>query len=76
MERYVYNYSRIILVAPPTKPVKFSNEFPWWLVALILVLAVMAVCVHLLRRRGILIPFWLFRRTSRMRTMVNIPKGK
>jgi serine protease AprX len=76
MERYVYNYSRIILVAPPTKPVRFSTEFPWWLVALILVFVAMAVCVHLLRRRGVYIPFWLFRRRSRITGTVTHIKGK
>jgi serine protease AprX len=76
MERYVYNYSRIILEAPPAKYVKVTVSFPWWLVALVLVLAVMAICVHLLRRRGIYIPFWLFRRRSRITTSVTHIKGK
>jgi len=76
MEHYVYNYSRIILEAPPVKKVSVNVSFPWWLVALILVLAVMAICVHLLRRRGIYIPFWLFRRRSRMTTTVTHIKGK
>ena len=53
MTRNVYNYSRIVLEAPPIKKKVLEAGTPWWLVGL--VIAIAAVCVgYYLIKKGII----------------------
>ena len=57
MERMVYNYSRIELAPPHNIIIRhYSVSVPWWLVGVVLLLAVLGVGYYFMRKKGIKVP--------------------